>query len=99
MNILWLFRQILNIFVLGIVYLYRYIISPLTPSSCRHVPTCSQYMVEAVKKYGPRGFLLGLNRIGRCHPWGTHGYDPVPTILVKKYQPTKKGKTQTLLKD
>ena len=70
------------------VYFYKYAISPLTPASCRHVPTCSQYAVEAIKIHGPFvGFWLAVKRISRCHPWGTHGYDPVPTkeqIKVKK---------------
>lgn len=61
------------------VYFYRYCISPLTPPSCRYTPTCSQYMVEAVLKYGIfKGTWLGIKRICRCHPWGGSGYDPVP---------------------
>ncbi|WP_363322887.1 membrane protein insertion efficiency factor YidD [uncultured Sunxiuqinia sp.] len=70
------------------VYFYKYAISPLTPASCRHVPTCSQYAVDAVKIHGPfKGFWLAVRRISKCHPWGTHGYDPVPDrdqIKVKK---------------
>ena len=59
--------------------LYKYILSPLTPPSCRHTPTCSTYMVEAIRLWGPwKGSLLGLQRLGKCHPWGTHGFDPVP---------------------
>lgn len=61
------------------VYFYRVFISPLTPPSCRYTPTCSQYMVEAVLKYGIfKGGWLGIKRILRCHPWGGSGYDPVP---------------------
>jgi putative membrane protein insertion efficiency factor len=61
------------------VYFYKYAISPLTPASCRHVPTCSTYAIEAVKIHGPfKGFWLATKRIARCHPWGTSGYDPVP---------------------
>ena len=61
------------------VYFYRIFISPLTPPSCRYTPTCSQYMVEAVLKYGIfKGGWLGVKRILRCHPWGGSGYDPVP---------------------
>jgi putative membrane protein insertion efficiency factor len=71
----WIFVQML----LLPVYFYRAAISPLTPASCRHIPTCSQYAIEAVKIHGPiKGFLLATNRILHCHPWGTHGYDPVP---------------------
>lgn len=51
----------------------------MLPPSCRYTPTCSEYAVEAIKKYGPgKGLLLALKRIARCHPWGGHGYDPVP---------------------
>ncbi len=58
---------------------YQYLISPYTPSSCRFVPTCSEYAVEALKKYGPfKGTVLAAKRIARCHPWGESGYDPVP---------------------
>jgi putative membrane protein insertion efficiency factor len=61
------------------IYFYRNCISPLTPPSCRFTPTCSQYAVEAIKKHGPfRGLYLAIRRILRCHPWGGHGYDPVP---------------------
>ena len=58
---------------------YQYLLSPLLPDSCRFVPTCSQYGVEALKKHGPaKGFWLTSKRIFRCHPWGGSGYDPVP---------------------
>jgi len=58
---------------------YQTCISPLTPPSCRYTPTCSQYTLEAIQKYGPiKGTWLGIKRISRCHPWGGHGYDPVP---------------------
>ena len=61
------------------VYFYRACISPLLPPACRYTPTCSQYMIEAVKKYGIfKGGWLGVKRILRCHPWGGSGYDPVP---------------------
>lgn len=61
------------------VLIYQYSISPLFPSSCRYTPTCSQYMKEAIMKHGVlKGMKLGFRRIGRCHPWGGSGYDPVP---------------------
>jgi len=61
------------------IHFYRYCISPLTPASCRYTPTCSQYAIDAVKKYGPfKGGYLAIKRILRCHPWGGSGYDPVP---------------------
>lgn len=66
------------VFIL-LVRFYQLAISPLTPSSCRHAPTCSQYAIEAIKEWGAfKGLWLGLKRIGTCHPWGTSGYDPVP---------------------
>ena len=47
--------------------------------NCRYDPTCSQYSIEALKKYGAfKGGWLGIKRIGSCHPWGGHGHDPVP---------------------
>lgn len=58
---------------------YQKGISPLLPSACRYTPTCSQYTREAIEKYGAiKGTWLGTRRILRCHPWGGHGYDPVP---------------------
>lgn len=65
-------------FVLLIKF-YQLLISPLFPSSCRYSPTCSQYSLEALQKYGLfKGGWLGIKRILRCHPWGGSGYDPVP---------------------
>ncbi|MFR2525386.1 membrane protein insertion efficiency factor YidD [uncultured Alistipes sp.] len=62
-----------------LVKIYQYVISPLTPPSCRFTPTCSQYAAEALRKYGPlKGSWLALRRLSRCHPWGGSGYDPVP---------------------
>lgn len=61
------------------VYFYKYCISPMTSASCRYTPTCSEYAVQALKKYGPiKGLYLAVKRILRCHPWGGSGYDPVP---------------------
>ena len=58
---------------------YQYFISPLLPSTCRYVPTCSVYTIEALKKHGIiKGGYLSLRRILSCHPWGGSGYDPVP---------------------
>ncbi len=62
-----------------LVRLYQAMLSPFFPNSCRFQPTCSQYMVDAIEKHGIiSGGWLGLKRIGRCHPWGGHGHDPVP---------------------
>lgn len=62
-----------------LVWLYKYAVSPLLPNACRYSPTCSDYMLEALKIWGPfKGTWLGIKRISRCHPWGGHGHDPVP---------------------
>ena len=68
--------------MLGMIRFYRSSISPLTPPSCRFIPTCSQYALEAIEKYGAaKGCWLAFKRIMRCHPLhiGEHDfYDPVP---------------------
>jgi putative membrane protein insertion efficiency factor len=65
--------------LIALVRLYRSAISPWTPPSCRYTPTCSAYALEALEQYGAaKGTWLALRRVGRCHPWGGHGYDPVP---------------------
>ena len=67
------------------VRFYRYGLSPLIPSRCRHLPTCSEYTLDALQIHGPiQGAWLSIKRIGRCHPWGTHGYDPVPDKILPK---------------
>lgn len=72
-------RKFLSKIFLMLIYFYKYAISPLFPPACRYTPTCSEYAVEAIKKYGPfKGLWLAFKRISRCHPWGGHGYDPVP---------------------
>ncbi len=71
--------QILSFPFIILIKLYQWIISPWLGSKCRYTPTCSHYAIEALKKYGPiKGSWLTVKRIGKCHPWGGHGYDPVP---------------------
>lgn len=72
------------------VQVYRYAISPLTPASCRHIPTCSEYSIQAVRRYGlMEGGLMAAQRIARCNPWGTSGYDPVPLFKFKVFASSK----------
>lgn len=71
-------KILISPFVL-LIRFYQICISPFTPASCRFSPTCSHYMLEALKKYGLiKGSWLGIKRIAKCHPWGGSGYDPVP---------------------
>lgn len=72
-------KKILSAPFIFLIKFYQACISPLKPPTCRFTPTCSQYALEAFRKYGPtKGFRLSLKRILRCHPWGGSGYDPVP---------------------
>ncbi len=67
-------KVVLIFFIRG----YRLLISPLLPPSCRFTPTCSEYAIQAIEKYGAlRGVYLGARRLLRCHPFHSGGYDPV----------------------
>jgi hypothetical protein len=74
-------------FILSLpVYFYRGAISPFLTPSCRHTPSCSQFMLDALKLHGPwHGLIMGTGRILRCRPGGTHGYDPVPLFRFRRY--------------
>ena len=66
---------------------YQTSVSPLFPPRCRYIPTCSEYAVEAVEKYGAaKGGLLALRRLMRCHPFHKGGYDPVPSFFPSHYK-------------
>ncbi|HEY5461926.1 MAG TPA: membrane protein insertion efficiency factor YidD [Hanamia sp.] len=72
-------KHIISLPFIGLIKIYQLIISPLMGPSCRYTPTCSQYGIEAIKKYGLlKGGWLTIKRILRCNPWGGHGHDPVP---------------------
>lgn len=64
---------------IGLIKFYQSAISPHLGQRCRYAPTCSAYTAQAIEEWGVwKGIWLGLKRISRCHPWGSHGYDPVP---------------------
>ena len=76
----WLANNIL----LNLIRGYQLIVSPWLPASCRFIPTCSEYTLEALQLHGTcYGLFLGLHRILRCHPWGGSGYDPVPRLKTR----------------
>jgi putative membrane protein insertion efficiency factor len=73
------FKNVVQFPFILMIRFYKYVLSPLLPNACRYNPTCSQYAEEAIKKYGIfKGIFIGAKRIARCHPWGGHGYDPLP---------------------
>jgi len=64
--------------IIALLRLYKRYLSPILPSACRFHPTCSEYMLEAVSKYGAmRGVAMGCRRLLRCHPFHAGGFDPV----------------------
>ncbi|WP_461833893.1 membrane protein insertion efficiency factor YidD [Desulfothermus sp.] len=66
-------------FVISVILLYQKLISPYLPPSCRYQPTCSEYFIQAISRFGLcRGLLLGIMRLCRCHPLGGKGLDEVP---------------------
>jgi uncharacterized protein len=72
-------KKFIIIVVILPIKFYKYLISPMLPNSCRYTPTCSEYAIEAIKKYGLiKGIYLAIKRIISCNPWGGSGYDPVP---------------------
>ena len=80
METVWkVLRRLPSLLAIGVITFHRAAISPLFPSCCRFVPTCSEYGLIAFRKYGfCKGFVLTAKRILRCRPGGPHGYDPVP---------------------
>lgn len=68
-------RTVLKLLIRG----YQLFVSPILGTNCRYAPSCSRYAIEAIESHGAvRGSWLAVKRIGRCHPWGGSGYDPVP---------------------
>ena len=69
----------MKVIFIGLIKLYQGTISPILPPACRYSPTCSQYGIEAITKYGAiKGGYLTVKRFLSCNPWGGHGHDPVP---------------------
>lgn len=72
-------QKIFIIILIKLIRFYQVAISPWLGKNCRYQPTCSQYILEALKVHGLyKGVFLGIKRILSCHPWGGSGYDPVP---------------------
>ena len=72
-------RSMVSKLLIGLIKLYQMTLSPLIGRACRYTPTCSNYGIEAIQKYGPiKGSWLTLKRVLSCNPWGGSGYDPVP---------------------
>jgi putative membrane protein insertion efficiency factor len=79
-------RGVAAALVVGLLRAYKVLISPLFSGCCRFHPSCSDYMREAVVTHGAlRGAWLGLRRLGRCHPFGSHGFDPCPPSLPERF--------------
>ncbi len=78
--------NILTYILIKLIKCYKFLISPLLGQSCRYLPTCSEYSIEALKTYGFfKGLFLSIKRILSCHPWGQGGFDPVKKEMkVKK---------------
>lgn len=73
------FRRGMIILLSVPIKIYQWVISPMLPKTCRYIPSCSEYALEALRIHGPlKGLILGTRRILSCHPWGGHGHDPVP---------------------
>ena len=64
---------------------YQLFLSPIIGQNCRYLPTCSEYTVGCLKQFGLiKGSFLSMKRISKCHPWGNHGYDPIPDNVEEK---------------
>jgi len=85
MSIISVLKKIISLVFIGLINLYKGAISPFLPAACRHIPTCSGYAIEAIQRFGPwHGGLMAANRIARCNPLGTQGFDPVPVIRIQR---------------
>lgn len=81
--------QAMRSLAVTVIKIYQYAISPFLGDHCRFSPSCSSYMLQAIEAHGlAKGVVLGIKRIGKCHPWHQGGYDPVPE---------RSGKTKTFI--
>tara|TARA_Y100000816_G_C25971787_1_gene507143 strand:- start:24 stop:266 length:243 start_codon:yes stop_codon:yes gene_type:complete len=72
-------------FLINLIQCYKFLISPIFGNSCRFLPTCSEYSIEALKTFGIlKGLFLSLKRILSCHPWGSCGLDPLKKKKIVK---------------
>ena len=77
-------KEVLLLPIILSIRIYQWFVSPLLPTTCRFLPSCSHYSIEALLVHGAiRGSSLSIKRICRCHPWGDSGYDPVPESKEK----------------
>ena len=78
----------MNKLLIGLVNVYKKFISPILPPTCRYYPTCSTYMIDALKKHGAiLGLIMGISRIIRCNPFVKGGVDPVPDYFTLRRNP------------
>ena len=78
-------NRILTFPIIILIKFYQLFISPIIGQNCRYLPTCSKYTIECLQQFGLiRGIVLSVKRITKCHPWGGHGYDPIPNNIEKK---------------
>ena len=78
-------NKIITNHIIMFIKFYQFLISPILGQNCRYLPTCSEYSIQSIKKFGIfKGIFLSLRRISKCHPWGNHGYDPVPNKAEEK---------------
>lgn len=83
-RVMGLLGRIPQMLLLGLLWVYRSFVSPLTGPTCRYYPSCSSYAVTAVQRHGAlRGSWLAVRRLGRCHPWAAGGVDDVPPPRVR----------------
>ena len=77
-------NKIITYPIIACIKIYQLLVSPIIGQNCRYLPTCSEYTIECLKKFGLiKGIILSFKRVSKCHPWGSHGYDPIPNRIEK----------------